>query len=145
MSLTANFRRQLDRLLAKSSPEEVLGRMRRKYGPGGKGGGGRRTVKLLRVMLKDLRLIGARPLGAGVDPGRVPIIVIVVVAETQSGRGQPRASCSRWSTRTRGRWPTRSSRSSRAPGRAGGRSGDGGAAGGGREQGAGDCSCCPPA
>ncbi len=38
MSLTANFRRQLDRLLAKSSPEEVLNRMRRKYGPGGKGG-----------------------------------------------------------------------------------------------------------
>lgn len=38
MSLTANFRRQLDRLLAKSSVEEVLGRMRKKYGPNGKGG-----------------------------------------------------------------------------------------------------------
>jgi phospholipid transport system substrate-binding protein len=36
LSLTMNFRRQLDRLLAKSSPEEVLDRMRRKYGPGGK-------------------------------------------------------------------------------------------------------------
>ena len=32
-----NFRRQLDRLLAKSSMEDVLGRMRKKYGPGGKG------------------------------------------------------------------------------------------------------------
>ena len=38
LSLTMNFRRQLDRLLSKSSVEEVLGRMRRKYGPGGKGG-----------------------------------------------------------------------------------------------------------
>jgi len=38
MSLTANFRRQLDRLLSKSSPEEVLGRMRKKYGPNGAGG-----------------------------------------------------------------------------------------------------------
>ena len=38
LSLTANFRRQLDRLLAKSSPEEILNRMRRKYGPGGKEG-----------------------------------------------------------------------------------------------------------
>ncbi len=38
MSLTANFRRQLDRLLSKSSPEEVLNRMRKKYGPGGKPG-----------------------------------------------------------------------------------------------------------
>jgi phospholipid transport system substrate-binding protein len=38
LSLTANFRRQLDRLLAKSSTDEVLDRMRRKYGPGGKGG-----------------------------------------------------------------------------------------------------------
>lgn len=38
LSLTANFRRQLDRLLAKSSPAEVLDRMRKKYGPGGKGG-----------------------------------------------------------------------------------------------------------
>jgi phospholipid transport system substrate-binding protein len=38
LSLTMNFRRQLDRLLAKSSPEELLGRMRKKYGPGGKGG-----------------------------------------------------------------------------------------------------------
>jgi len=36
LSLTTNFRRQLDRLLAKSSVEEVLGRMRKKYGPGGK-------------------------------------------------------------------------------------------------------------
>ena len=38
MSLTANFRHQLDRLLAKSSTEEVLARMRKKYGPSGKGG-----------------------------------------------------------------------------------------------------------
>jgi phospholipid transport system substrate-binding protein len=38
LSLTANFRRQLDRLLSKSSVENVLDRMRRKYGPGGKGG-----------------------------------------------------------------------------------------------------------
>jgi phospholipid transport system substrate-binding protein len=38
LSLTTNFRRQLDRLLSKSSPEEVLNRMRRKYSPGGKGG-----------------------------------------------------------------------------------------------------------
>lgn len=37
LSLTTNFRRQLDRMLAKSTPEEVLSRMRRKYGPGGKG------------------------------------------------------------------------------------------------------------
>jgi phospholipid transport system substrate-binding protein len=37
LSLTTNFRRQLDRLLAKSSVEEVLGRMRKKYGPNGKG------------------------------------------------------------------------------------------------------------
>lgn len=35
LSLTANFRRQLDRLLSNGSPEDVLGRMRRKYGPGG--------------------------------------------------------------------------------------------------------------
>ncbi len=38
MSLTTNFRRQLDRLLAKSSMDEVLARMRKKYGPSGKGG-----------------------------------------------------------------------------------------------------------
>jgi phospholipid transport system substrate-binding protein len=38
MSLTANFRHQLDRLLAKSSIDEVLARMRKKYGPSGKGG-----------------------------------------------------------------------------------------------------------
>lgn len=37
LSLTANFRHQLDRLLSKSSPNEVLDRMRRKYGPGGRG------------------------------------------------------------------------------------------------------------
>jgi phospholipid transport system substrate-binding protein len=37
-SLTANFRHQLDRLLSKSSVEDVLGRMRRKYGTGGSGG-----------------------------------------------------------------------------------------------------------
>jgi phospholipid transport system substrate-binding protein len=36
LSLTMNFRRQLDRLLAKSSVEELLNRMRKKYGPGGK-------------------------------------------------------------------------------------------------------------
>jgi phospholipid transport system substrate-binding protein len=36
LSLTANFRRQLDRLLAKSSVEDVLDRMRRKYGVDGK-------------------------------------------------------------------------------------------------------------
>jgi phospholipid transport system substrate-binding protein len=38
MSLTMNFRRQLDRLLSKQSPEELLSRMRKKYGPGGSGG-----------------------------------------------------------------------------------------------------------
>jgi phospholipid transport system substrate-binding protein len=38
LSLTMNFRRQLDRLLQKASVEDLLGRMRRKYGPGGKGG-----------------------------------------------------------------------------------------------------------
>ncbi len=38
LSLTMNFRRQLDRLLSKSTPEEVLDRMRKKYGPGGAGG-----------------------------------------------------------------------------------------------------------
>lgn len=38
LSLTTNFRRQLDRLLANSSVEQVLDRMRKKYGPGGKGG-----------------------------------------------------------------------------------------------------------
>lgn len=38
MSLTMNFRRQLDRLLSKQSPEELLNRMRKKYGPGGAGG-----------------------------------------------------------------------------------------------------------
>ena len=32
LSLTTNFRRQLDRLLAKASPDNVLDRMRRKYG-----------------------------------------------------------------------------------------------------------------
>lgn len=37
LSLTVNFRRQLDRLLVKSSPNDVLDRMRKKYGPGGKG------------------------------------------------------------------------------------------------------------
>ena len=37
LSLTANFRRQLDRLLAKSSTEDLLSRMRKKYGPGGRG------------------------------------------------------------------------------------------------------------
>ncbi len=34
MSLTANFRRQLDRLLTNAEPEEILKRMRKKYGPG---------------------------------------------------------------------------------------------------------------
>jgi phospholipid transport system substrate-binding protein len=41
LSLTRNFRQQLGRLLDKSSVENVLGRMRRKYGSakeGGKGG-----------------------------------------------------------------------------------------------------------
>jgi len=38
MSLTVNFRRQLERLLTKLSPEDVLGRMRKKYGPNGAGG-----------------------------------------------------------------------------------------------------------
>lgn len=38
LSLTTNFRRQLDRLLANASVEQVLDRMRRKYGPGGQGG-----------------------------------------------------------------------------------------------------------
>ncbi len=38
LSLTMNFRRQLDRLLTKSSPEDLLNRMRKKYGPDGTGG-----------------------------------------------------------------------------------------------------------
>ena len=38
LSLTTNFRRQMDRLLTTGSPDDLLGRMRRKYGPGGKGG-----------------------------------------------------------------------------------------------------------
>lgn len=38
LSLTTNFRRQLDRLLTNSSAEQVLDRMRRKYGSGGKSG-----------------------------------------------------------------------------------------------------------
>jgi len=38
LSLTVNFRRQLDRLLTNSSVEDVLGRMRKKYGPEGRGG-----------------------------------------------------------------------------------------------------------
>jgi len=38
LSLTANFRTQLARLLSKTSVEDVLGRMRRKYGPDGAGG-----------------------------------------------------------------------------------------------------------
>lgn len=37
LSLTTNFRHQLDRLLMKSSVEEVLNRMRKKYGPNGSG------------------------------------------------------------------------------------------------------------
>ncbi len=37
LSLTTNFRRQLDRLLTAGSPADVLDRMRKKYGPGGKG------------------------------------------------------------------------------------------------------------
>lgn len=39
LSLTTNFRRQLDSLLAKSTVENVLGRMRRKYGSVSDGGG----------------------------------------------------------------------------------------------------------
>lgn len=38
LSLTTNFRRQLDRLLTNSTVQQVLDRMRRKYGPEGKGG-----------------------------------------------------------------------------------------------------------
>ncbi|GBD27544.1 putative phospholipid-binding protein MlaC [bacterium HR30] len=38
LSLTANFRRQLARLLEKESPADLLSRMRRKYGSGGAGG-----------------------------------------------------------------------------------------------------------
>jgi hypothetical protein len=38
LSLTANFRRQLDRLLSAGSPADVLARMRKKYGPGGEDG-----------------------------------------------------------------------------------------------------------
>lgn len=38
LSLALNFRRQLDRLLSRSSVENVLERMRRRYGPGGTGG-----------------------------------------------------------------------------------------------------------
>ncbi|MCX8073575.1 MAG: ABC transporter substrate-binding protein [Candidatus Binatia bacterium] len=37
LSLTANFRRQLGRLLEKETPNDLLARMRRKYGPGGTG------------------------------------------------------------------------------------------------------------
>ncbi len=37
LSLTTNFRRQLDHLLSKSSVENVLGRMRRKYGEASSG------------------------------------------------------------------------------------------------------------
>lgn len=37
LSLTANFRRQLARLLAKETPSDLLARMRRKYGAGGAG------------------------------------------------------------------------------------------------------------
>jgi len=37
LSLTTNFRRQLDRLLTSGSVTDVLDRMRKKYGPGGKG------------------------------------------------------------------------------------------------------------
>ena len=37
LSLTANFRRQLDRLITKSSVENVLDRMRRKYGSAARG------------------------------------------------------------------------------------------------------------
>lgn len=39
LSLTSNFRSQLAHLLASSTPEDVLARMRKKYGPGGTGGG----------------------------------------------------------------------------------------------------------
>lgn len=38
LSLTQNFRSQLDRLLTKSGVEEVLGRMRKKYSPDAKSG-----------------------------------------------------------------------------------------------------------
>jgi len=38
LSLTVNFRRQLDRLLQKEGPAELLARMRKRYGPGGQGG-----------------------------------------------------------------------------------------------------------
>jgi phospholipid transport system substrate-binding protein len=38
LSLTVNFRRQLDRLLSKSSPADLLDRMRHKYGKDGSGG-----------------------------------------------------------------------------------------------------------
>jgi phospholipid transport system substrate-binding protein len=38
LSLTVNFRRQLDRLLSKSSPADLLERMRHKYGKGGTSG-----------------------------------------------------------------------------------------------------------
>lgn len=37
LSLTTNFRRQMDRLLTSGSPADLLDRMRRKYGPNGKG------------------------------------------------------------------------------------------------------------
>lgn len=37
LSLTTNFRRQLDRLLQKETPPELLARMRKRYGPGGAG------------------------------------------------------------------------------------------------------------
>ncbi|MBX3028326.1 ABC transporter substrate-binding protein [bacterium] len=38
LSLTTNFRRQMDRLLTSGSPADLLDRMRRKYGPNGQGG-----------------------------------------------------------------------------------------------------------
>ncbi|HXQ22182.1 MAG TPA: ABC transporter substrate-binding protein [Candidatus Acidoferrales bacterium] len=38
LSLTANFRRQLDRLLSKTPPADLLDRMRHKYGKDGNGG-----------------------------------------------------------------------------------------------------------
>ena len=136
LSLTANFRRQLDRLLAKSSPEEVLDRMRTKYGPGGKGGEDD-AVKLLRVMLKDLRLI-ARDRSALVLLLLVPMVVIVVVAETTGGKGTQSIL---FPVVNEDQGPVANALHqdvSRAPRRAGGRSRHGRAAGRGREQGAGD-------
>src|SRR5262249_18374670 len=54
-----------------------------------RGGGRRRSVRLLRITLKDLRLIG-RDRSALLFLLIVPLVIILVVAETQSGGGTQR-------------------------------------------------------